>query len=85
MDRVDDPLMHKTVPAEWNCFEDDTAQLAENFIDALSKLYTLDWKAWGLEDFGRPEGYVRRQIEGWNKRLEKAWTGGITRFDDVQK
>lgn len=85
MDRVDGPLIHKTIPPEWNWNADDTAQLGENFIDALAKLHTLDWKALGLEDFGRPEGYVERQILGWNKRWDKAWTDGITRFDDVQK
>ena len=85
MDRVDGPLIHKKIPSEWNWSADDTAQLGENFIDALARLHTLDWKALGLEDFGRPEGYVRRQIEGWNKRWDKAWTDGITRFDDVQK
>lgn len=62
MDRVDGPLIHKTIPPEWNWNADDTAQLGENFIDALAKLHTLDWKALGLEDFGRPEGYVERQI-----------------------
>jgi aminoglycoside phosphotransferase (APT) family kinase protein len=85
MDRVDGPLIHKTIPSEWRWSEDDTAQLGDNFIQALAKLHTLDWKALGLEDFGRPQGYVERQITGWNKRWDKAHTDGITRFDDVQK
>ncbi|MGB3456964.1 MAG: phosphotransferase family protein [Litorimonas sp.] len=84
MDRVDGPLIHKDIPSDWGWSEDDTEALGENFIDALAELHTLDWKALGLEDFGRPEGYVERQIKGWNKRWDKAWTDGITRFDDVQ-
>ena len=84
MDRVEGPLIHRDIPAEWNWSADDTARLGDNFIKALAALHKLDWKALGLEDFGRPEGYVRRQIEGWNRRWDKAHTDGITRFDDVQ-
>jgi aminoglycoside phosphotransferase (APT) family kinase protein len=85
MDRVDGPLIHKTIPPEWKWSEDDTATLGENFIDALAKLHSLDYKKLGLEDFGKPEGYVKRQITGWNKRWNNAWTDGITKFEDVQK
>ena len=84
MDRVEGPLIHKKIPTAWDWSEDDTAQLGENFIDTLAKLHSLDWRALGLEDFGRPEGYVERQIKGWNRRWDKAWTDGITRFEDVQ-
>ena len=84
MDRVEGPLIHRDIPAEWNWSADDTAQLGDNFVRALAELHSLDWKALGLEDFGRPGGYVRRQIEGWNARWDKAHTDGITRFDDVQ-
>ncbi len=85
MERVEGPLIHRSIPKDWNWSTDDTAQLGENFIDALAKLHLLDYKALGLEDFGRPEGYVERQIRGWNTRWDKAHTDGITRFEDVQK
>ena len=84
MDRVDGPLIHKAIPSKWDWSPDDTAQLGDNFIRALAVLHQLDWRALGLEDFGRPEGYVRRQIEGWNRRWDRALTDGITPFEDVQ-
>ena len=84
MDRVEGPLIHKTIPAEWNWSAEDTATLGRNFVEALARLHTVDYKALGLSDFGRPEGYVERQITGWNRRWDKAHTDGITRFEDVQ-
>ncbi|MCB2109031.1 MAG: phosphotransferase family protein [Rhodobacteraceae bacterium] len=34
----------------------------------LAKLHAVDWRTCGLEGFGRPEGYIRRQIERWTKQ-----------------
>ncbi|HUR99820.1 MAG TPA: phosphotransferase family protein [Pyrinomonadaceae bacterium] len=38
------------------------------FIRNLAHLHSLDYKAAGLGDLGQPEGYCRRQVEGWRKR-----------------
>jgi len=37
-------------------------------------LHGLDDRAVGLEDFGKPAGYVRRQVEGWTRRYLAAAT-----------
>jgi aminoglycoside phosphotransferase (APT) family kinase protein len=36
-----------------------------------------------LGDFGKPQGYVERQILGWNKRWAKAWTDDVEKFEDI--
>jgi len=33
------------------------------------ELHNVDYQACGLADLGRPEGYVKRQIEGWSERM----------------
>ncbi len=83
MDRVDGHILHK-IPKDWNWGETETRQLCENFWSRLCDLHTLDVEAAGLSDFGRPEGYVERQIKGWNKRFKKAWTEDIPKYDDIQ-
>lgn len=45
-----------------------------NFFDVLSELHSINLAEAGLQDFGRPEGYVRRQVEGWSRRWEAAVT-----------
>ena len=84
MERVEGHLIHTKIPKEWNWGEADARTLCHNFFDKLIELHQVDYKAIGLEDFGRPEGYVERQILGWNKRYEKAHTPDVDAFEDVR-
>ncbi len=52
------------------------AALCENLLDVQLALHQVDVKAAGLADLGKPEGYVRRQVEGWSERYRKARTAG---------
>ena len=45
-------------------------RVGEAFIDALVALHAADWRAFGLEDFGRPDGFLDRQVARWTKQLE---------------
>jgi aminoglycoside phosphotransferase (APT) family kinase protein len=46
----------------------------EALVDVLARLHALDWRAPGLAELGRPEGYVARQVEGWTGRYGRART-----------
>ena len=48
--------------------------VCNNFIKNLADLHSLDYNAAGLGDLGRPDGYNRRQVEGWTKRYFAAKT-----------
>ncbi len=43
-------------------------------VDNLARLHLLDYKAAGLGDLGKPEGYVGRQVTGWINRWAAART-----------
>jgi len=49
-------------------------KVCESFIENLAQLHSLDYKNIGLGDLGKPEGYARRQVEGWTKRYYNAKT-----------
>ena len=85
MDRSEGHLIHTQIPKEWNWSAKEGRQLCENFFRTLVDMHQVDYNAVGLGDFGKPEGYVSRQILGWNRRFEKAWTDDIEKFEDVQK
>ncbi|MBW2498970.1 MAG: phosphotransferase family protein [Deltaproteobacteria bacterium] len=38
--------------------------------DGIAALAAVDYQAVGLEDFGRPEGYLERQVTRWRGQLE---------------
>ena len=48
--------------------------VCESFVQNLAALHALDYQAAGLGELGRPEGYCRRQVEGWTKRYLAAKT-----------
>jgi len=83
MDRVDGHIVHK-IPDEWGWGEAENRALCETFFSKLCDLHTLDVEAAGLSDFGRPEGYVERQILGWNRRWNRVLTDDVPHFEDIQ-
>lgn len=84
MERAEGHLIHTKIPKDWNWTAKEGRALCAEFFGKLVDLHQVDYKAIGLEDFGRPEGYVARQIGGWNRRFEKAWTDDIEKFEDVR-
>jgi len=48
--------------------------IADSLLDSLVELHQLDYVALGLADLGRPEGYIKRQVDGWSRRYIKAKT-----------
>ncbi len=49
-------------------------KVGASFIENLAELHRLDYEKVGLGDLGKPEGYARRQVEGWTKRYDNAKT-----------
>ncbi len=84
MQRVEGHLIHNKIPTEWHWDQARTKKLCLAFFDKLIELHKVNYKNIGLADFGRPEGYVERQILGWNKRYEQALTPDVDAFKDVR-
>jgi aminoglycoside phosphotransferase (APT) family kinase protein len=51
--------------------------LCETLVDHMAELHALDYRAAGLADLGKPEGYVERQVAGWIKRYHDARTDDV--------
>lgn len=45
--------------------------MGDAMIDALALLHGADWRTIGLDDFGRPEGFLDRQVGRWTSQLER--------------
>lgn len=62
------------IPSEEKSFADTPAKrraVSEGMIDLLVALQAVDWREVGLEGFGRPDGYIERQLRRWISQLEK--------------
>jgi aminoglycoside phosphotransferase (APT) family kinase protein len=56
---------------------------SEATCDTLAEIHNLDWKAVGLGDLGKPEGYVERQVKGWADRYVKARTDDVPQIEKL--
>ncbi len=54
--------------------DSEAKTICRSFIQNLISLHSLDIRETGLAEFGKPEGYARRQVEGWTKRYYAAKT-----------
>lgn len=55
--------------------------IAEAWTETLVELHCVDYTAAGLGDLGRPDGYGRRQVEGWTERYRRAATTEVPAID----
>ena len=76
-ERVSSPHVSKGTVTDGRTLENSRelrTEVCESFIKNLADLHALDYKAAGLGDLGKPDGYARRQVEGWTKRYFAART-----------
>ncbi len=52
-------------------------------VDALGRLARVDWRARGLEGFGRPDGFHERQVGRWLSQLDSYRAREIPSIRDV--
>jgi aminoglycoside phosphotransferase (APT) family kinase protein len=74
MDRVDGEVLTGAVPPGLDG-PGDRRRIAEELVDALAEVHAVDWRACGLEGYGRPTGYLDRQL----RRFSGLWEHNRTR------
>jgi aminoglycoside phosphotransferase (APT) family kinase protein len=62
---------------------DRTRVITERMIDTLVALHAVDPADVGLADFGRPDGYLERQVRRWKKQLESSRSREIDGMDEL--
>jgi aminoglycoside phosphotransferase (APT) family kinase protein len=70
MERIHGDVLTTSVPDGL-----DLARIGEELIDALVEIHAADWQACGLEGFGKPTGYLERQL----RRFGGLWEHNRTR------
>jgi len=74
MERVRGEVITSGVPPALDTPE-QRAQIGEQLIDSLVEIHAVDWRAAGLEGFGKPTGYLERQL----RRFGGLWELNMTR------
>jgi aminoglycoside phosphotransferase (APT) family kinase protein len=58
-------------------------ELATAAIDALAAIAALDIERLGLADFGRPDGFLERQVPRWLGQLDRYRTRALPHLDEL--
>jgi aminoglycoside phosphotransferase (APT) family kinase protein len=74
MERVQGDVIVSEVPSALDTPE-QRRRIGEQLIDALVEIHAVDWRAVGLEGFGKPSGYLERQL----RRFGGLWEINRTR------
>jgi aminoglycoside phosphotransferase (APT) family kinase protein len=53
----------------------------DSMITVLARLHMVDWRAAGLEDYGKPGNYVARQVHRWTAQYRASETERIDAMD----
>jgi aminoglycoside phosphotransferase (APT) family kinase protein len=72
MERVEGDVMVAEVPPP---LHGEERRIGEELIDALVEVHAVDWRACGLEGYGKPTGYLDRQL----RRFGGLWEHNRTR------
>lgn len=83
MEKLDGIILRAHNASKMNIGSETMHKLSASLIDNLVALHALDIKTTGLEQLGKPDGYVQRQVEGWVKRYYTAETDKIASIDKV--
>jgi aminoglycoside phosphotransferase (APT) family kinase protein len=57
--------------------------LAFELVEGIALLSKVDWKAKGLQDLGRPDGFHDRQVDRWTAFLERIKGRELPGFDEA--
>ena len=72
MERAEGDVIRDALPQGFRDDEPARAEIGDELVDALVELHSVDWRAVGLEGWGRPTGYLERQVRRWRGQLQLA-------------
>ncbi len=74
MEKVEGEVLSHALPPALDT-PAEHSRVADELIDALVELHEVDWQSVGLEGFGKPTGYLERQL----RRFTGLWEHNRTR------
>jgi aminoglycoside phosphotransferase (APT) family kinase protein len=84
MERVVGHICRNALPPAYGDTPDECGKIGEALVDVLANLHTVDPAAVGLAEFGRPAGFMKRQLRRWSKQWEASKTVDLPALDALR-
>ncbi len=85
MEKVDGIILSAREAKKRNVSANNFKTIADSWLNTFVELHDIDYKEVGLEDLGKPEGYVERQVSNWGKQYLNAATDDVPAAEKVMK
>jgi aminoglycoside phosphotransferase (APT) family kinase protein len=85
MQRFHGIILRKDPPKDLVLSPEQCRRLCENLVDTQLALHQVDYVKAGLADFGKPQGYVQRQVSGWSERFARAKTDDVPGCENIMR
>jgi len=77
MDFAPGVVIEEALPAGYATTHAERRRMGRALMETLAALHAVDWRAVGLAGFGRPEGYLARQVRRWSEQWERSKAGEV--------
>ncbi len=83
MDLPTDDSGSKVWPEPFDTDLDARRGLAFQLVEGVALMSKVDWRAVGLDDLGRPDGFHERQVDRWTSFLERIKGRELPGFEEA--
>jgi aminoglycoside phosphotransferase (APT) family kinase protein len=83
MERLEGIVVRDALPESFTADADAPAAFADALVDLIAATHAFDWRAGGLVGFGKPDGYLDRQVPRWLGQLERYRTRDIPEVEEA--
>jgi aminoglycoside phosphotransferase (APT) family kinase protein len=85
MEKVPGHVVRGELPGSYAETAEQRRAMAFTFVDTLAALHAVDPVAVGLGDFGRPQGFMTRQVGRWTSQWEASRTHEVAEMDELAR
>ncbi|MFD7446644.1 phosphotransferase family protein [Streptomyces sp. NPDC059909] len=83
MEKVPGHIIRASLPPAYADNAENRTALADGLVDVLVALHSVDSAEVGLGDFGRPTGFLERQLRRWSGQWAKSKTHDLPAVDEL--
>jgi len=85
MEHREGVVLGERLPEGFATRSQERRRIGEALMETLAALHAVDFRAVGLGDFGRPAGYLERQVARWAKQWERSKVEELPLLDELAR
>jgi aminoglycoside phosphotransferase (APT) family kinase protein len=85
MEYVEGIVLESKLPPGFADGAAERRRIGDSLVATLAKLHAVDYAAIGLADFGRPDGYLERQVRRWAQQWERSKTAPLAAIEELAR